>query len=126
MKNGKQPPNVKFHDDLNIRELGDLLEKKGSDKFMKGVMLGDGKNTDEGSLIVRAVITDINTVSGFSKFMWGIFAGEALIALDVSFIDAKTGNSIGEYNSTYEGGTTSTAMEVAVDRIIEVINENYN
>jgi len=93
--------------------------------------LGDSTNAKEGSLIVKAIITDINKVSGLTRFLIGAFAGQASMTIDVSFIDAKTGNSIGEFSIKGEsGGTgvsggTSEAIEMTADKIAEVISQNY-
>jgi len=54
------------------------------------------------------------------------------MTIDVSFIDAKTGISIGEFTITgksggtgYAGGT-SEAIGMTADKIAEVISQNYN
>lgn len=119
------------NEEITDLEVTVINRVKGLNLF-KSTELGDGKNAKEGSLIIKAVITDINKVSGTARFFLGAFAGKASMTIDVSFIDAKTGNSIGEFNITgksggtgYAGGT-SEAIEMTADKIAEVISQNYN
>lgn len=102
-------------------------------KLFKTTELGDSVkvNNAEGTLFVKAVITDINKVSGLTRFLIGAFAGKASMTIDVSFIDAKTGKSIGEFSITgksggtgYAGGT-SEAIDMTVNKIVEVVSQNY-
>lgn len=100
--------------------------------LFKTTELGSGENADDGSLVVKAVITEINKVSGLTRFLIGAFAGKASMTIDITFHDAKTGVLLGEYDITgksggtgYAGGTNE-AISMAVDKIAEVLSQNYN
>ena len=120
----------------DVKEEIIVLEKAVMDRvkdlnLFNSTVFGYGKNANEESLIVRAVITEINKVSGLSRLLIGAFAGSASMTIDVSFIDAKTGNSIAEFNITGESGSTgysggtSEAIEMTAEKIAEVISENF-
>lgn len=99
--------------------------------MFKDVQLGNFNKAADGTLIVKAEITDINRVGSMSHFLIGMWAGKASMTVDLSFIDSATGNVIGSFevtgksgNNAYAGGTGS-AIDKTAESIVDLIKINY-
>jgi hypothetical protein len=87
---------------------------------------------EESTLLLRILITEINKVSSASRFWLGAFAGEARMTNKLLFVDALTGEKLGEYTvtghsgSTAYAGGTNEAIEKTVEAIVKIISNNFN
>ena len=106
------------------------VKKLNGTKLFQEVAVGDCKVNCDGTLMVKADITDIKKVSEGARFFLGMFAGSAWIKAKVSLIEASTARVIGTYDvegnsgsSGFSGGTNS-AVNKAVDEIIKIVKEN--
>jgi hypothetical protein len=99
--------------------------------LFKDSQLGKGENALEGSVKVKAVITDINKLGGVSRALFGAFAGKASMTVELTFIDSATGNIIGNYEITGKSGGsgvsggTKDAVEKTAESVVELMTQNY-
>jgi hypothetical protein len=93
--------------------------------------LGKGTGSPSGTLLVKAVIKEINKVSGVERFFLGAFAGNAALVTEITFSDGNTGKTLGVFDLSGEsgtsgvsGGTDAAIIEVA-QGIADLISQNY-
>ncbi len=117
-------------DEITALEVNVMNRVRGLNLFQT-TKLGIDENLPEGTLIVKATITDINKVSGTARFFLGAFAGQASMTINMQFIDGATNNVIGEIDVTgksggtgYAGGTNE-AIDKAAEAVADVVTQNY-
>jgi len=104
------------------------LKEKG---LFEKVVAGSASPDASTDLRLNAKIVELRKVSAGSRAMWGAFSGRAGIVIDVGLIDMKTGKPIGAFKAegkssggTVFAGTTSQAIERAVEQIVKFIQKN--
>lgn len=117
------------------KEMNDLeelaIKKIKALGIYQSARLGEAADAGEGTIIVKAAISQIKKVSGFTRFMAGAFAGRASMTTDVSFIDAPSKKVLGTYSITGEsGGTgysggTSDAVVKAAEGIADILKQYH-
>jgi hypothetical protein len=121
----------------DFAEEATVLEERVRDKVDKLQLFRKahyGQCTDscEAALNVKAVITEVNKVSGSSRFWLGMFAGDAKLVTEVTFNEAATGEVVGVYEITRTSGSsgfsgdTGSVVRNTADEIVKLIKENFS
>jgi len=107
-----------------------VVEKLKLLNLFSQVQIENPSQTSPNNLLVKVTISNINKVSGTTRFFAGAFAGQASLTADIAFIDVKAGKTLGSFFVTGKsGGTgmsrgTGDAVKKTADGIVNLIAQH--
>ncbi len=106
---------------LKLRALG----------LFKTVELDTSASQPPGTLTMKVTILGVSHVDDATRFMAGLWAGRASLAVSVDFIDRETGKTLGSYaitgrSSAATYSSDSQAVRQVADAIAAVIANGYH